>query len=270
MGIVAFTRELGSLGTFIAERLAERRGYRYVRREVLEEAARVGEVSEEHLLRSVEHPPGLWERLSLPARRNFHHVAARVLEFAAADDVVLLGRWSTMLLRGVRHAVRVRVCAPPEVRIARLMERLAISRHEAQALAQRYDTGVRARLRQFFDVEWEDADLYDLVLNTERIEVEQACDLIERLLDSPAFQPDNASRQEVADRALAARVAEALKMDDRLGAVDLQVTARAGVITLAGIVFDPDQRAAALAVARGVPHVAAVTDEITVARMPVR
>jgi len=39
MGIVAFTRELGSLGTFIAERLAARRGYRYVRREILEAAA---------------------------------------------------------------------------------------------------------------------------------------------------------------------------------------------------------------------------------------
>ncbi|MCL6553313.1 MAG: cytidylate kinase family protein [Firmicutes bacterium] len=270
MGIVAFTRELGSLGTFIAERLAARRGYRYVRREILEAAARVGEVSEETLLRSVEQAPGLWERLSLPARRNFHHVAARVLEVAAADDVVILGRWSTMLLRGVRHAVRVRVCAPLEVRVARLTERLGVPRHEAQALAQRYDDGVRARLRQFFDVEWEDSDLYDLVINTERVAVEPACELIERLLDDPAFQPDDASRQDVADRALAARVAEALKMDDRLGHVDLQVTARAGTVTLAGVVFDPDERATAVGVAGSVPRVTAVVDEITVARMPPR
>jgi len=43
MGIVALTRELGSLGTNIAER----RGYRHIRREILAEAARFGEVNED-------------------------------------------------------------------------------------------------------------------------------------------------------------------------------------------------------------------------------
>ena len=59
MGIVAFTRELGSLGTFIAEELARRRGYRFVRREILEEAARVAPVTEDELTRLIESPPGL-------------------------------------------------------------------------------------------------------------------------------------------------------------------------------------------------------------------
>ncbi|MDR7521184.1 MAG: cytidylate kinase family protein [Armatimonadota bacterium] len=267
MGIVAMTRELGSLGTYIAERLAQRRGYRHVRREILAEAARFGEISEQQLLESVEAPPGLWERLSEPGRRNYLHVAAAVLAFAAEDNVVLLGRWSTMLLRGVRHAVRVRVCAPLEVRVGRLADRLHIPRVEARALAQRYDAGVRARLRQFFDVEWEDSDLYDLVINTERITVEEGCGLIERLLDAPEFQADEASRQEVRDRALAARVAEALKMDARLARSDLQVTAHRGVVTLGGLVFSAEECLAASEVAGRVPEVAAVQNTVKVARI---
>lgn len=270
MGVVAFTRELGSLGTFIAEELARRRNYRFVRREILEEAARMGPLTEDELTRLVESPPGLWERLSLPARRHFYHVAARVLEYAADGDVVILGRWSTMLLRGVRHAVRVRVCAPLPLRVERLAERLGVSRSEARAIAERYDHGVRARIRQFFDVEWEDSDLYDLVINTERIGVERGCELIEHLLDSPEFQPDEASRQEVRDRALAARVQESLKADDRLGHVDLHVTARQGTVTLQGVVFGPEEREAVLEVARSVPGVQTVDDRLTVGRMPIR
>jgi cytidylate kinase len=270
VGVVAVTRELGSLGTYIAERLAERRGYRFVRREVLEEAAKVGELSEEHLAEAIEGRPGLWERLSLPARRSYLHVAASVLEFAAADNVVILGRWSTMLLRGVRHAVRVRVCAPPELRTARLMRRMSIPHAEAQALSQRYDEGVRARLRQFFDVEWEDSDLYDLVINTERLSIDQGCELVERLLDSPEFGADDASRQEVRDRALAARVAEAMKLDDRTAHVDLRITARRGTVVLHGLVFSPEDRDAAVGVASHTPGVTEVTASVTVGRMPFR
>ena len=270
MSIVAFTRELGSLGTYIAEELAKRRGYRFVRREVLEEAAKVGELSEAHLIQTIEDRPGLWERLSLPARRSYHHVAASVLEFAAADNVVILGRWSTMLLRGVRHAVRVRVCAPPEVRTARLMKRMNIPHAEAQALSQRYDEGVRARLRQFFDVEWEDSDLYDLVINSERISVEGGCELIERLLDSPEFGADDASRQDVRDRALAARVAEGMKVAERTAHIDLRITAHRGVVTLHGLVFTPEDRAAAVEVAGQAPGVTQVNASVTVARMPPR
>jgi cytidylate kinase len=270
MSIVAFTRELGSLGTYIAEELAKRRGFRLIRREILEEAAKVGDLSEARLIQTIEDRPGLWERLSLPAHRGFHHVAASVLEFAAAGNVVILGRWSTMLLRGVRHAVRVRVCAPPEVRTARLMKRMSIPHAEAQALSQRYDDGVRARLRQFFDVEWEDSDLYDLVINTERITIEEGCALIERLLDTAAFQPDDASRREVQDRALAARVAEAMKLDERTAHIELRITARGSVVTLHGLVFTADDRAAAADVAGQTPGVTQVNASITIARMPPR
>ncbi len=270
MGIVAVTRELGSLGTFIAEELARQRQYRFVRREILEAAARMSSLTEDDLTRLVESPPGLWERLSLPARRHFHHVAARVLEFAQADNVVILGRWSTMLLRGVRHAVRVRVCAPLPLRVERLAKRLGVSLQEARVIAERYDQGVRARIRQFFDVEWEDSDLYDLVINTERVTVERACELIGHLLDSPEFQPDEASREEVRDRATAARVQEALKSDDRLGHVDLYVTAHGGAVTLEGVVFGPEERRVVLDVARSVAGVRQVEDRLTVARMPIR
>lgn len=267
MGIVAMTRELGGQGTAIAERLAARRGYRFIRREVLAEAARFGDVREERLVEAVEGRPGLWERLTEPGRQFYLHVAARVLEYAAADNVIILGRWSTLLLRGVRHAVRVRICAPPELRIARLMERGKISHPEAEALARRYDEGVRARLRQFFDVEWEDSDLYDLVINTERISVEQACVLIEGLLESPTYQADEASRQEVANRALAARVAEAMKMDARLARTDLNVTADRGAVTLQGLVFSPEEAEAAVEVAGRVAGVSGVNPLLQVARM---
>jgi cytidylate kinase len=268
MGIVALTRELGSMGTAIGERFAERRGYRYVRREILAEAARFGEVSEAQLLDAVEGGPSLWERLAEPGVRSYLHVAAAVLEFAATDNVVLVGRWSTMLLRGVRHAARVRICAPLELRITRLMERMQIAHPESRALIERYDQGVRTRIRQYFDVDWEDGDLYDLVINTERVSIDEACAHIDRLLDGAGFGADEASRQDVRDRALAARIAEALKMNARTARVAAHVSAHRGVVTLEGFVFSPEERDASVAVAKGVSGVSAVSASMQVARAP--
>jgi len=119
---------------------------------------------------------------------------------------------------------------------------------------------------QFFDVEWEDSDLYDLVINTEHITVDDGCDLIERLLDSPEFQATEASRQDVRDRALAARVAEALKMDPRSARTDLAIAAHRGVVTLEGLVFSPEAREAAAEVARQTAGVNAVNVAVQVAR----
>ncbi len=51
-------------------------------------------------------------------------------------------------------------------------------RRSARSGSRRYDDGVRARMRQMFDVDWTDSLLYDLVINTETIGVTTAVEQV--------------------------------------------------------------------------------------------
>ena len=110
-----------------------------------------------------------------------------------------MGRFSTLLLRPVSHVFTVRVCAPLEVRVRRVMERHATPRAPALKMIQAYEAGVRARAREFFGVDWRDPLQYDLTVNTERVSLETGAEQVLRLLERPEFRPTDASRRVLAD-----------------------------------------------------------------------
>ncbi|MGH7267007.1 MAG: AAA family ATPase, partial [Candidatus Rokuibacteriota bacterium] len=211
MPIVAMTKEMGSLGTFVGLEVARRLDYRFLRNDVVKAAAREYRARESGLVSAVERAPKLLERLRPPRRRYRTYLEAAVLDAALGERVLFMGRWSTILLRGIRHAVRVRVCAPPEMRAQRIMKRLGVDHAEAVRRITVYDEGVRARMRQLFEIEWTDPLLYDLVINTEAVTVESGVRQVLALVEAPEFQPTEASRARLQDRAVAARVRASLK-----------------------------------------------------------
>jgi cytidylate kinase len=268
MPILAITREIGSLGTSIGQEVARRLDYTVIRHEITAAAAQVYDAAEASLIAAVEAKPGVWDGLSEAARRHFAFVAAEAFEAALRDNVVIVGRWSTLLLRGVDHALRVRVCAPLEVRAGRTHDRLGIGTEAARAEVERSDLGIRARIRQFFDVEWGDPLLYDGVLNTERLTMEAGADALCRLLARPEWQPTAASRAALEDGALAARVRAALKAAAETARLNVRITARAGRLELAGTVETEAGHEAAARVAAAQPGVTAVDNALTVMKFP--
>ena len=143
MPIIAMTKEMGSLGTFIGLEVGRQLSYEFLRNDIIEQAAREYRVLEGRLVGAVERPPRFLERYGRRARRYQAYLEAAVLEAALRERVVFMGRWSTIFLRGVGHAVRIRVCAPPDVRAQRVMKRLDIDHAEAVRRITAYDQGVR-------------------------------------------------------------------------------------------------------------------------------
>jgi len=268
MPILAVTREMGSLGTFIGQEVARRLGYTFIRHQIVAEAAQVYDAAEEKLIATVESKPGPWDALNDAARRHFAFLAAEVFDSALKDNVVIMGRWSTLLLRGVDHALRVRVCAPTELRIQRIAERRGVGSEEAQALIRRSDEGVRARIRQFFDVDWGDPAVYDVVLTTQRLSVVRGADLLCHFLGQPEWQATDASRAILQDAVLAARVRAALKADPETTRLNVKVICRGGRLELAGTVESQEGRDGATRVAAAHPGVLAVANHLTIMRFP--
>jgi cytidylate kinase len=268
MPVLAVTREIGSLGTHIAQAVAKRLGYDFVRQEIIAEAARLYEADPATLVATVETRPRMFEARKASARRHFAFVAAEVLNVALKDNVVILGRWSTLLLRDIGHTLRVRVCAPLDLRAQRLARRLKVDAEEAARRIRRSDEGIRARMRQFFDLEWDDPRHYDLTINTGCVAVEEATDLLDSSLRQPYRQPTEASREALWDAALAARVRAALKANPATDQADITIRCRGGRLELTGTVKDADAREAVGRLAATRAGLGAVDNHLIVTGIP--
>jgi len=240
MAIVTISHQMGAGGTEIGTALAQRMGYHYVDHELLEDAVRRYGVAEEKLSHLDETKPSLFERFDTETRHYITVLQTTLLEFAEADDVVLMGRGGQWLLRGIPHVLRVRIIAPFEQRVRQWIRRVAAQSGETPNqravidLVRRDDGEKAGRMRYLYEVDIADAALYDLVLNTEKLSVAAAVDVITDVARRPELQTSPAAAQLVADRSLASQVQVALATHPETRKYRITVEAKAGVVTLEG------------------------------------
>lgn len=270
MSILALSETLGSLGNDIGRQVAHRLGYEFADREIIAKAAeRFGE-SVLDLTHVTEERPTLWERFSDTRRRYLAAVEATVFDLAVRDHVVLSGRGATLLLRDVRHALRVRITAPAEVRAERLRAQQGLTAEAAVDAVRRADRERAARVRFLYGVDWDDPLLYDLVINTARVSVERAVLQLIQALEDEAFRPTAESVRRLADRHLAAGARAALLEHPMTRHLHLQVGCRDGVLTLSGSVDEEAERYQVGEIVRRLPGVVEVRNEVVAVRATLR
>lgn len=180
MSAITISRKLGSLGSQIARSLADRLDYRMVWREVINEAA-CRACAPEVALAVIDELGLFGLRPSSQAQRAYLQSVQQILtELADAGEVVILGRAGQVILRDRPDVLHIRVTAPRDLRVERLMKRQGISRAAALAQTMKSDTARCTYLKRNYHVDWEDPGLYDFVLNTARISAPIATTLIEQ------------------------------------------------------------------------------------------
>ena len=240
MAIVTVSHEMGSGGAEIGVALAGRLGFRYVDQDMIGQAARVYGVGEEKLTQLDETKPSLFERFDVETQQYITVLQSALLDVAEEDNAVIMGRGGQVLLRGIPHVLRVRVMAPLDMRVKRVMKRMAgqmgetLDVRSTAEMIRRNDHEKFGRMRYLYDVDWGDPALYDVVINTEKLSIEAGVDLIVGLLHRPEVAATEASRQAVRDRALASRVRSALRANPETRKYRINVEADHGVIQLEG------------------------------------
>jgi cytidylate kinase len=81
------------------------------------------------------------------------------------DNVVIVGRGGQILLRNVPHTLHLRVIAPLEFRIENIMKKKGFSREDALKYISEKDRAVQEYLYRFYNVDWNDPELYHMVIN---------------------------------------------------------------------------------------------------------
>ena len=179
----------------------------------------------------------------IPAR-NGTGVAADAPESLAGvrqGDAIYHGLAGHLLLGRGLHILRTRIIAPMEFRIAQVQERMNLKRKEAVEYIETIDADRRKWTRFLYGVDWADASLYDLVLNLEQMNLEEACEAICTLAQSKSFQPTAETQAAIEDLALASCVKANLAMNPATCDLQFEVVARGGQVSVKGDIDAPGQ-----------------------------
>src|SRR3989442_10659343 len=170
MAVITISHEMGAGGPEIGMSLAKRLGYRYVDQELIQDAVRRYGLAEEKLSHLDESKPTLFERFDAETRHYITILQTTLLEFAEADNVILIGRGGQWLLRGIPHVLRVRVIAPFEQRVRQWMKRTAEGTGEmptqraAADFVRRDDSEKSGRMRYLYEGNLPDPAPYESVV----------------------------------------------------------------------------------------------------------
>ena len=178
LAAVTISRQMGSLGYQVAREVANLLGYRLMWRELINQAAlRSG--NPEVALATIDEL-GLLGLCPSPKACKSYLEALRlfILELADEGNVIIVGRAGQMILRDRPDVFHVRVIAPAALRAERIARLHAIPLESAQAQIDASDGYRRKYLKRFYQVSWDDPELYDLVLNTAHLSPEKAAFLI--------------------------------------------------------------------------------------------
>lgn len=186
--IITIGRQYGSGGREIGEKLAKRMNVPYYDKELLTEAARESGLSEELFLQSDEKPTNsllyaLAMGNSYANRPPLNHTIfmaqfETIKKIAQNGPCVIVGRCADYSLRHMKNMVSVFVHASMEYRLERAINQYHVPEKQAKGVLARTDKQRASYYNFYTDQNWSDVRNYDLALDSSKIGVEGAVDVI--------------------------------------------------------------------------------------------
>jgi len=188
--VITLSREPGSGGRLVAEALARVLGFDIFHHDMIQQLAESARVQQrlletldekgmnvvEEWISSLVNVRHLWPDQYLK------HLMRLVGIIGKHGSAVIWGRGGGFMLPPER-CLRLRVIAPPKVRIENVVRRHKVSRQEAERHIIRTESERRAFVRKYFNASIDDPLQYDMILNTEFLDVNASVRAIRGVLE---------------------------------------------------------------------------------------
>ncbi len=243
MSILTLTGELGSGRKVIGEAVAARLKYEYIsRKNILADLDELGNRWAEWGKEFDAHCPTIWERYDWSYTAFKAQIQAAYLHHAMRDKVVLMGRGGNFLLNEIPYALRVRLTAPKEVRVERIMKKDEISREAAELLVEKTDSDSACYINSLYGKKWDETAEYDMVLDSASLPLETiVTKLCDALAQKEQFKSKEA-REILASKAQAAKVKAGLLTNPQTFLPTLEVLTVDGSILVRGVIHNPAEQ----------------------------
>ena len=186
---VTFSREHGSGGDILAERLAQQLGYDLFHQEVIHSMAESARTSV-RLLETLDEKgvsvleewiSSLVDKRHLWPDQYLQHLMKIIGTIGRHGRAVIIGRGSNFVLPSNKR-LSIRVIAPMEERIRNVSKNLGITTEEARLRVIKTESDRKAFIRKYFNADIGDPLNYDLVINTGNLSMEDAMNAINGVL----------------------------------------------------------------------------------------
>ncbi|NUO37080.1 MAG: cytidylate kinase-like family protein [Gemmatimonadaceae bacterium] len=198
MAVITVSRQYGSGGSEVAERVARALGWKLYDNAVVEEVAQRLRMTPAEVSAREERVPSLVERMASamalgapemmpvvgdlvaqPSEERMVMVTQRVIEDAVrAGPAVLVGRGAQCMLASRTDALHVYCYAPVEELVRYAVEVLDIPFHEAGRKVAEVNHHREQWVKHHFKRDWRDFANYDLCVNTARLGLDGSAELV--------------------------------------------------------------------------------------------
>jgi cytidylate kinase len=206
MGIVTISRGSYSSGKEIAEKAAQKLGYGCISREIILEASKEFNIPEIKFTQAFEDAPSILDRFTHGKKKYIAYTQAALLKYLTKDNLVYHGFAGHYFVQDISHVLKVLIIAGLEYRITTVMERNKISRKEASRFIKKIDEQRKKWGQKLYGIDPWDPSAYHLVLNIDKITIEDAVDTICRISGLKQFQTTPESKSAMDDLALTVEV----------------------------------------------------------------
>lgn len=182
---ITISREVGALGTAVGTAIGERLGWPVYDRTIVEKIAEEIRQPAFHLQAFDERPAhwlddcltALSSRYKVNADVYLKYLIGAIRGLGKVGHCVIVGRGANCILPP-ESTLRVRLVAELPDRIRVMAQQHGVSEKEAAALVEKTDRERDHFVRQRFGQNPADPHLYDLLLNTSRLNVEECAEII--------------------------------------------------------------------------------------------
>jgi cytidylate kinase len=220
MSVITISREFGSEGDSIAQKVAQTLGYHFVDQKFIGQIlSQYGYVEFDQDYKTL---PTFWERFDAQREKQRDVMVDMlnrvILAVAQHGNVVLLGRSGFEVLGGFADVFHVRLQAPFSVRVGRVMAQQKIPFEQADLAVKNSDKVRRAFVEEFYRVPWGAIQAFDLVVNTGKVFPDMATawiiDAAKTFVNNMEIDKPTTSSITV-DRIMAEAVSEILKCNQQ-------------------------------------------------------
>ena len=178
------SRECGSGSTELAEKVGELLGWNVFDSRIVDEVAKAAHVHQRLVAGADERVHSYWEQTwrellldELSDKEYLAHLSQEITTLGHQGNVVIVGRGAQYFLPP-QCALRVRMVAPIEDRIFRLMQTEKISSDQARAKIREVDSKRGAFIWKVFRKDVGAPINHDLVLNTGELPIRSATEIV--------------------------------------------------------------------------------------------
>lgn len=196
MAVVTINKEFGTGSQRVASKLAEVLGYECIGDQLIAQIARELNLSEHEaetfrqtskssVLRFVDkYTCSVIQKVvdrehgCLDDAAYYEKTKELVEKLYENGNVIILGWGAQCILKNRPEVLHVKLIKDPDLKISELMERQHLSRKAAEYKIREDEEDLKAYVAKYFDADWNDARLYDLVIDMGKLSVQEAVDLI--------------------------------------------------------------------------------------------